>query len=91
MEKVYCKECRHVSKIDVGYAGTPEHHCFHDVCFENIDKDTPFSKGRDYRGECTSRRVSDFHQLNESNNCEYFELRVNIFKRIANSIKECFA
>jgi len=77
MEKVYCKKCKHVCKITVGYAETTEYHCFHDACFKNINKDTPFSKGRDHKGITTTERVSNMHKLNANNDCEYYEERIN--------------
>jgi len=87
MEKVYCKKCKHVRKICVGYAETVEYHCFHEVCFEDRDKDTPFGKGIDNKGDYTSKRIADMYQLNNCNNCQHFELKVNIVKRIAIGIK----
>lgn len=91
MEKVYCKKCRHVYKIEVGYSETEEYHCFHSKCFKNSDKDTPFSQGKDNKGNYTSERITNMDKLNANNNCEYFEERINIFKRIASVIKEYFS
>lgn len=90
MAKVYCKGCRHICKICVGYAESTEYHCFHDVCFKDEKKDTSFSKGVNYKGDCTVKRITDGDTLNADNNCQYFEDKYGFLDTIVRLIKEKF-